>query len=130
MKIKTILVLIILLSITTIACSKTNTSGQVFYNDKTGGCIDDTDCVSGRICVNGICKIPPKPVIRNSCFDSDSGINFNVSGYVAGQMNNTNYTFYDSCAYNKTLTERYCQNTTPKSTSFNCSGPCYNGACN
>jgi hypothetical protein len=58
------------------------------------------------------------------CFDSDKGINENVSGYVNSSINGFNK---DTCVNISMILEYYCDKYEGKYIKINC--PCQNGAC-
>lgn len=65
------------------------------------------------------------------CYDSDGGMNFNVSGYVQGNdENGTQYHLDDYCILNSNnLREYYCQGDLYQLASYNCPHSCNDGAC-
>ncbi len=49
-----------------------------------------------------------KIIPKNTCTDSDGGLNNFVAGYVSGVKNGINYKYYDKCFNSTHLTEYYC----------------------
>lgn len=66
-----------------------------------------------------------KKLNPNECYDSDGGLNYNLSGIVAW----LNYTYIDYCADSEELVEYYCKNNESKRLDFKCPDGCKDGAC-
>lgn len=93
------------------------------YNDGCGGTISSCgNCVSGKICQNGVCVTSSA-----ACIDSDGP--FNIIN--KGNCTNSTGTYWDSCLDSSRVYERSCLDTECIKTWWDCSLGyiCSNGAC-
>jgi hypothetical protein len=97
----------------------------------TSECMDGEKLIARAICDdNNVCV----KIIQNvtTCFDSDNGMNYNISGIVRVNYKSINISAQDICKDSSWLTEQYCDSLIARSinsTDYNCSSGCLNGAC-
>ncbi len=103
-------------------------------------CPNDTmvvqeSCINSISTINSINAIRnPIPTAcctqRNSCQDTDGGINPNIFGRINGSVNGTSFSYNDTCLNNSQVNEYYCTSA-PANISINCppNAVCQQGAC-
>ncbi len=86
------------------------------------------DVLSGRVSLFDI--LSGKAVAKTTCTDSDSGINYNVSGTVTRCTKGKCLNYTDLCAGTSgRIAERYCKGTNLATINYKCLNGCSNGAC-
>lgn len=86
---------------------------------------NSTECSHGYICSSGACVLDPANL---TCFDSDGGLNYYVSGNVSGFGEGGYYFRQDYCG-GTILMERYCNGNLSADRSYSCTYGCEGGRC-
>lgn len=125
-----------------------NTTKGVYADACTQNTLVEWTCLSNlprqtiytcpQLCRNGACmnnsanSTPPPPTNTTPpstppafCYDSDGGLNYNITGYV----NSSNGNYADACINWRLLSEQYCANNAAASKYYNCTGNCSVGRC-
>src|SRR3989339_113320 len=137
-------------SMATVNDSCGNNVGE--YNQEKGAYVAERNCSNGYVhtqwykcengCSDGAClkEAVPAPVEALACFESDNGLNYNVSGNATGQLENglSKGTFSDSCGdfvgdSGKTegayVDEKNCSYGKVHDQWYKCENGCFAGAC-
>jgi hypothetical protein len=114
-------------------CKTPTCSGGLCEETNVGNGLTDEACYGSVGCTGGNCFCNGNGACvsnapQNICFDSDYGINVNVSGFVNGTNASIFYINWDTCSGTGVI-EYYCYGVNRAMQYINCPNGCANGAC-